>query len=88
MERKKPKEPLDGCGADSLIKEFISSSAQKKIRDTGARPSTSASDSPPILDTLSPIRLHFSVIITFHPRYFHSLLERKGKLTMNLSFVQ
>jgi hypothetical protein len=42
MERKKPEELLDGRGADSLIVEVFNSSAQKKIRDTGARSPSSA----------------------------------------------
>jgi hypothetical protein len=42
MERKKLEELLDGREADSLIVEVINSSAQKKIRDTGARSSSSA----------------------------------------------
>ena len=37
MERNKLEELLDGRGADSLIVQFNNSSAQKKIRDTGAR---------------------------------------------------
>jgi hypothetical protein len=39
---KKPEELLDGRGADSLIVEVFNSSAQKKIRDTGARSPSSA----------------------------------------------